>query len=57
MELSVVVPLAHLGHWAALLYAAPVLILLVWAGLARLRRWISVRAERRGVAGGAEGRS
>jgi len=29
-------PLAHLGHWASLLYALPVIILIIWAGVAKL---------------------
>jgi len=29
-------PLAHLGHWASLLYALPVIILIIWAAVAKL---------------------
>jgi len=40
---SALLPIAHLGHYTALLYAAPVLALLAWAGFARLKRWIRGR--------------
>ena len=30
-------PLAHLAHWAAVLYAAPVIVLGLWALVARFR--------------------
>ena len=42
-----VVPLAHMGHYAALLYAAPVLILLAWAGIARFSKWRASRRDSR----------
>ena len=37
MQESALIPLAHLAHWAALLYAAPVILLGIWAGVAKLR--------------------
>ncbi len=30
-------PIAHLAHWAAVLYAAPVIVLAFWAAIARFR--------------------
>lgn len=45
--LASLVPVAHMGHYAALLYAAPVLILLAWAGIARLSKWIRARRDSR----------
>ncbi len=31
--------LAHIGHYASLLYALPVVLLFAWAGCARVARW------------------
>ena len=44
---ALAVPLAHMGHYAALLYAAPVLILLGWAGIARLSKWLTAKRDPR----------
>lgn len=32
-------PIAHLGHWASVLYALPILVLGAWYGFVRLRDW------------------
>ena len=44
--MDVTIPFAHAGHWlASLAYAAPVLILAGWIGVAKVK---DVRARRRG---------
>lgn len=48
MAVAISVPIAHLAHWAAVFYAAPVILLLLWAGLARLVR---LRNARKATAG------
>ena len=43
MAVAISVPIAHLAHWAAVFYAAPVIVLLGWVGLARLVRALRSR--------------
>ncbi|MCX6394591.1 MAG: hypothetical protein NTY57_07075 [Solirubrobacterales bacterium] len=38
MAVAISVPMGHLGHWAGVFYAVPVILLLLWAGVARLVR-------------------
>jgi hypothetical protein len=46
VELLIVPPFAHAGHWiAGLAYAAPVLVLLGWMGVVKVK---DSRARRRG---------
>ena len=48
---EVLVPFAHAGHWlASVAYAAPVLVLVGWMGVAKAR---DLRARRRGGASDA----
>jgi hypothetical protein len=50
--LATTIPFAHAGHWlAGLAYAAPVLVLLGWMAVAKVK---DARARREGVADGVD---